>query len=40
MVGSPLETLAKKEESLSFSGEYKEDKKRNENPASTSYSRY
>jgi len=32
MVGSPLETLAKTEESLSFSGQYttKEDKERNE----------
>jgi len=40
MVGSPLETLAEKEESLSFSGEYKKIRKEMKDPANTSYSQF
>ena len=36
-VGSPFETLAKKEETLSFSGEYKKIRKEMKDPANTSY---
>jgi hypothetical protein len=37
-VGSPLETLAKKEESLSFSGQDKKIRKEIKDPANTPYS--
>jgi len=40
MVGGPRETLAKKEETLSFSGEYKKIRKETKDPASTSYSHF
>jgi hypothetical protein len=40
MVGGPRETLAKKEDSLSFSVKYKKIRKGMKDPANTSYSQF